>query len=731
MYIVGNAALATKVEMWKAVVNILKNRGQIGSELRLCCSRHKDKYLAVAKPADFERIAPEGGCMERCERPLGCGHVCELPCHAETRHKIVRCQKPCQKSHMGCGHRCPKVCWESCGKCSVLVKDVPLICGHQLPLSECWLSRSPDDARARCRVVVVRRLKGCQHDVEMMCSDNPDVFQCTKQCGGALMCRHQVCTNSCSTCTGLEPLLSVHARHAPCPQLCQEQFKTCSHQCSRTCHSSEDPNCGSCDERCELGCVHSQCPEKCGRDCVPCTEPCDWKCIHIGKCNMPCGAPCDRLPCDERCSQLLDCGHRCPSLCGEICPSSNFCQTCGPVSRRETLVGSIRFNKVNLDEDPVIFLPCQHFYTTSYLDERMEIQKAYIRNKNGQFAKTAAVERLLLHRKQCPQCSMQISKVYRYNRNIKQTMLDNIIRNIISRSGEQYVTVTRNLDAFGIELEKYRNNALQRLCPFFKSVRKSNSKSHNDEIIGNHMERFKKVKNEIKDFLQKADEERQFQVTTYKFSNTTRSRTGVNDPEMLWGLPFKISSLYMKYRLLGNILELRAETLQQTDMMQFVDRLSQLNGCEGKAVHFHQQMLHKCKRLRSIANKHRVECDDGKYYGLVVEIMLLQLKLIHLQLRPSIQTSSTRQHITQEGFEILSQCEVYIEKHTPCKRYESAVNRARDMLMSPSSFYDPVLPAERKSTLEGIESELRVIEHWYYCRNGHPVIRSIKRYLCF
>src|SRR5439155_14042426 len=138
------------------------------------------------------------------------------------------------------------------------------------------------------------------------CSDDPEVFRCTKQCGGVLTCRHQVCTNSCSTCKGLELLPNLDTRHAPCPQRCQEQFKTCSHRCSRTCHSSEDPNCGSCDERCELGCIHSQCPGKCGRDCVPCTEPCEWKCIHMGKCNMPCGAPCDRLPCNDRCSQFLE-----------------------------------------------------------------------------------------------------------------------------------------------------------------------------------------------------------------------------------------------------------------------------------------------------------------------------------------------------------------------------------------------------------------------------------------
>ena len=117
---------------------------------------------------------------------------------------------------------------------------------------------------------------------------------------------------------------------------------------------------------------------------------------------------------------------------------------------------------------------------------------------------------------------------------------------------------------------------------------------------------------------------------------------------------------------------------------------------------------------------------------MIVEILLLQLNIIHLQFHSSIKTSSsTRQQMVQDEFKILSRCEAYIEKHTPCQRYQSAVNRTRDLLLNPSGFYDPLLPAERKSILEGIESELRASEQWYYCRNGHPVIRPSMRYMYF
>ena len=59
--------------------------------------------------------------------------------------------------------------------------------------------------------------------------------------------------------------------------------------------------------------------------CIPCVEPCTTE-----GCVLPCAAPCVHLPSSARCTLLLECGHRCPCLASEKCPSRKFCQTCGP-----------------------------------------------------------------------------------------------------------------------------------------------------------------------------------------------------------------------------------------------------------------------------------------------------------------------------------------------------------------------------------------------------------------
>ena len=45
------------------------------------CPRH-GTMRSLNSPADFAEHAPRGGCMERCNRRMQCGHRCSAPCHS-------------------------------------------------------------------------------------------------------------------------------------------------------------------------------------------------------------------------------------------------------------------------------------------------------------------------------------------------------------------------------------------------------------------------------------------------------------------------------------------------------------------------------------------------------------------------------------------------------------------------------------------------------------------------
>lgn len=104
--------------------------------------------------------------------------------------------------------------------------------------------------------------------------------------------------------------------HPSCKLKCSKPL-SCGHPCSSSCHSGRP--CPPCGAKCPVSCEHTRCGKGCSLPCAPCAEPCGWSCSHQGACSLPCGAPCDRLPCNMRCEKTLKCGHRCPGLCGEVC----------------------------------------------------------------------------------------------------------------------------------------------------------------------------------------------------------------------------------------------------------------------------------------------------------------------------------------------------------------------------------------------------------------------------
>lgn len=135
---------------------------------------------------------------------------------------------------------------------------------------------------------------------------------------------------------------------------------------------------------------------------------------------MVCGAPCDRLPCGKRCTKLLDCGHQCPSVCGEECPTSLNCVICCTDEKKKQQVDMILFTEyqdLDLNEDPVIFLPCGHYYSMSTLDGVMQLGEAYHQDMAGEYTGVKSLSDMNDTKpKSCPNCRSVIHFVKRYGR---------------------------------------------------------------------------------------------------------------------------------------------------------------------------------------------------------------------------------------------------------------------------------------------------------------------------
>ncbi len=336
MYIIGNAQTASSVPMWTNVISILERDKNIGQTLALCCSRHKETSIEVSKADDFSLLSPKGDCDKKCTSRLRCEHACINKCHADSLHNAVRCLERCQRIKRGCEHPCLRPCGDSCkAECSVQISNIVLPCGHIRKWLECHKAQAPKTVSCRIKVEIV--MPNCKHRVKIRCCDLPlqDDYPCPAMCEAALACGHD-CKHACKDCNPKADDQTSQRAHDVCKAQCSRPYTTCSHACLGTCHG--DGPCPLCNEPCEVRCSHSRCSKKCQEHCMPCVEDCSWSCPHRGKCQMPCAMPCNLLPCSKRCSEILGCGHRCPSVCEKVCPGVQHCQECADTPIKEMMV---------------------------------------------------------------------------------------------------------------------------------------------------------------------------------------------------------------------------------------------------------------------------------------------------------------------------------------------------------------------------------------------------------
>ncbi|KAF8768116.1 NFX1-type zinc finger-containing protein 1-like [Argiope bruennichi] len=413
LFCIGNFnLLAEKSELWKNIVETLKQNNAIGPSLQLMCQNHPGVSNIVQNDQDFDSV-PEGGCSRKCEYRLSCGHVCSLMCHPyDSEHLEIRCLKPCSKK-CDYGHPCTKKCYKDCAPCETRVsktipgcdhviqipchlRDTEITCSHlcdrYLPCGHLCSNKCSEPCVLKCMEKVRIKSIVCNHRVVIECSeyDNIDLLvkRCKEPCRTELFCGH-MCSGTCGKCR-------QGRLHIACRQPCK-RILVCGHECKSPCSES----CPPCQQPCANECSHSKCPKICGEPCEKCTELCEWECAHK-KCNQICGDPCDRSGCDEPCPEVLECGHPCIGVCGEPCPKE--CRECNE-EVKDIFFGS----EDEADARFVCLEDCKHIFELQGITQWMmtDIQK------------TKAIQM-----KACPRCKTVIRKNLRFGNIIKSCLAD-------------------------------------------------------------------------------------------------------------------------------------------------------------------------------------------------------------------------------------------------------------------------------------------------------------------
>ncbi|KAG0380217.1 hypothetical protein BGX24_009554 [Mortierella sp. AD032] len=479
MYLIGKASLMnqSKHGIWPTVMDELEAHDRIGDGFPIICKNHPDSFRYVDSAEKLKIAAPNGGC-----HPDDDGHL------------LVKCFQPCPRLQPVCRHACPKLCGDKCGLCMEIVSPMALACGHILEEPRCWQKQDP--SKIICTVKVVRKLPSCEHEHEIQCSKDPLQVKCGKKCGKTLGCGH-ICLRSCHDCQETSSPKAKRPEGAPVVEIPRTKHDVCKTECGRTqfcghgctvwCHGNEP--CPPCQQKCAVSCPHSHCGRACDYPCAACSERCTWECSHQGECIMPCGAPCDRLPCNLRCDKPLPCGHQCPSVCGEACPTVKYCIECKDPDAMNMLVDLVMqqtLAEVDVNEDPLLVPSCGHALTMTSFDGVMEMNKYYKERVDRTTGESTFVEKLRLPSEQvsqvcCPMCRAPILNLLRYGRRVKYGQLSMRIKKHLQTQGAAMQKADDDFEVAKIRVDQAqadfleaieKSKADEKVEPPIKSMRK-------------------------------------------------------------------------------------------------------------------------------------------------------------------------------------------------------------------------------------------------------------------
>ncbi|OJJ46123.1 hypothetical protein ASPZODRAFT_2059234 [Penicilliopsis zonata CBS 506.65] len=721
MYIIGNSETSRGVEMWAKVLDILDRDGNFGQRLELQCPRHPATVITVAEPEDFLQFSPEGGCNLQCGKRLSCGHPCKQKCHAEMLHQSVHCLEPCSRLQKGCSHPCPKVCGDICPtKCMTVVVDHARVlpCGHSMPSLHCW--QAQDLSTVKCPVLVKKKVPHCDHEITIACHIDvaqPD-YECRQRCRQSLPCGHN-CKRRCSECIIREPE-GVRFDHGQCKQKCGRQYHTCAHTCITECHG-EIP-CPPCTAPCDVQCGHSRCPRKCSQPCAPCAVPkCLSECPHSA-CSMPCAAPCDHIPCSRRCEKNLPCGHRCPSVCGELCPTDRFCQLCAADDIKETPVDFILgqlYKEVDLDENPCIFPPCGHFLTMESMDAQMDLGKHYTLDQQGKPASIASASEpfSIGDIRNCATCRGSLRGISRYGRLVRRAWIDEATKKFILYINQQYVPMAQDLPRLLTRLQENEKTISTRVFQDQANIRIEGPRDHQVKLMNSHIrkhdkERWKgliELRGRIVEYASKVKEEEQpFHQVYSLVEDARRRKRGAGRFE------FDDNVLQTKGYLQASGLLLRLDTALLGDFLALHRRVPAGLNQTDLQVNL-QANLKDSEVLIELATRSRRVLQQVEGH-----LFRAQLCALEMENRTPNSEADARAKLLDQANSAVDAAERLCACHPGQTQGLAAEIEGTRAMLRGATFYTPVTNEERMAVVAAMAREFRGTGHWYYCQNGHP-----------
>ncbi|KAK1519397.1 uncharacterized protein CCOS01_11048 [Colletotrichum costaricense] len=448
-----------------------------------------------------------------------------------------------------------------------------------------------------------------------------------------------------------------------------------------------------------------------------------------------CAAPCDWIPCTKRCTEILKCGHQCPSVCGERCPAEKYCQTCAADDIKNRVVDLILMDdyvSVDLDKEPCIFPDCGHFYTYTTMDGQMGLRDLYDVSPEGvpTAVKSGSHPFSVTNIKVCPDCRGSLRNISRYGRIVRRGLLDESTRKFISWAHSVKQKLTDAFFAAQDNLQKMEKNKFsfpttQLGFPMSQSAfalrgSRQQQMTHLFKLTGNTRHAvLKTLRNQVTNFLGSVRKEEQ------PYQRVAHLVWHVNKRRQTSDYSFDESAIQMGGMLDAMTLSLRCDLLLVSDYISLCRNMTDNDSDGAKSASIDPMPYIKdCQRLIETARMRN-------YSRLQVEGHICLAMFCYFAPpddakpttdapeAPKAENSSTKESMIKLGEDHLLEAEKIIKANPSAATMASEVETARRMLCD-GVFYSEVSTDEMRAVYAAMSKEFSGTGHWYTCRNGHP-----------
>jgi hypothetical protein len=415
-----------------------------------------------------------------------------------------------------------------------------------------------------------------------------------------------------------------------------------------------------------------------------------------------------------------------PSLCGETCPTSNYCQQCGSDDIKSMCVDFLEmkeYHEIDLDEDPCLFPDCGHALTVSSMDGHMSMASHYEQDGNGFPVKICGISEPFSMGGTgvpvCPHCRGSIRSLSRYGRIVRRAMLDEATKKFVTWSREKYVSLVDLLFKEQQKLEKtptinvvppsHRDGHFARPGSRFRQLQNVQAITGNDRYnrliaLRNNINAYaKQVRKEEQPFHRVAD--------LVKLANLQQRTTNE--------FKYEETVIQVKGSLLGMALLLKCDIIIFSDFLE----LRKGGGLVQPEAKIDLSMhLLDSEALIKLAHSTVYPREEVQGHIYAAQLFGFSCSLCPSKSPqiPGIDGDTGNLDILKEkGLAHLAQAKALIENYPSTAVLRDEIN-AVESLLNGLTIYRQVTTEELKTIYGAMTSEFRGGGHWYTCQNGHP-----------